>query len=137
MRLFLRIECRIHQKYQFGNSRPMVTSIFQVDMEWPQTATLISRSTNSFWLFWPKKQEFWFFAEETLVQIVVKAISEVWFFWIISDSLQISQFFFKLFFILLFFNFPYVLVSAKMRVRASIGLILLFAYAFAQTKLSV
>jgi hypothetical protein len=36
MRLFLRIRCRIHEKYQFWNSQPRVTSICQVDMEWPK-----------------------------------------------------------------------------------------------------
>jgi hypothetical protein len=36
MRLFLRIRCKIHVKYQFWNSRPRVISICQVDMEWPK-----------------------------------------------------------------------------------------------------
>jgi hypothetical protein len=38
MRLFLRIKRRIHEKYQFGNSRPRVTFLFYFclfDMEWP------------------------------------------------------------------------------------------------------
>jgi hypothetical protein len=39
MRLFLRNKCRIHEKYQFWNSRPRVTFLFYFclfDMEWPK-----------------------------------------------------------------------------------------------------
>jgi hypothetical protein len=40
VRLFLRIKRKIHEKYQFGNSKPRVTSICQVDMEWPSCKAL-------------------------------------------------------------------------------------------------
>jgi hypothetical protein len=44
MRLFLRIRCRIHEKYQFWNSRPRLKILFYFclfDMEWPTWNTTL------------------------------------------------------------------------------------------------
>jgi hypothetical protein len=60
MRLFLRNRCRIHEKYQFWNSRPRVTSICQVDMEWPiSKIQLPSYSGRWDMLVWMLSVNFW------------------------------------------------------------------------------
>jgi hypothetical protein len=56
-RLFLRIRCRIHEKYQFWNSRPRVTFLFYYclfDMEWPNGKTPHSTWLPEFWTLRPR-----------------------------------------------------------------------------------
>jgi hypothetical protein len=68
MRLFLRIRYWIHEKWQFWNSRPMVTSIWQV-LIWNDSSTCASnslynnlqaRSWSCLWFRGKMNCNFWF-----------------------------------------------------------------------------